>query len=186
MTPARGAASASGRRALGERRDPTSLAAGRHRPRLGASQAAQYAAEEEALADRGIRWVRLGDAQAYLDRLVASEWFGECFAHFGGAEVRRRGSGSRWSLALPLDDAGPDGRPTAGLVLLAEGALCQRVLLHELAHLLAPLGSEHGEAFVGVHLELVRREMGFFAFAEYRRALTRRGFLSEGPAPSGY
>jgi hypothetical protein len=43
--------------------------------------------------------------------------------------------------------------------------------LHELAHLLAPVESGHGLPFAEVLLELVRHEMGFFAFADFCAAL---------------
>ena len=65
-----------------------------------------------------------------------------------------------------------------GTVLVADGALRQPVVLHELAHLLAPPGTAHGPEFLAVQLELVRREMGFPAWAEYRRVLDRRGLLA--------
>lgn len=142
--------------------------------KLGACQADVYAAEEEALNGRGVRWSRIRAAQDYVDRMVGSPWFAELWPHFLRGAVVRRGSGSVYSTNQPLDRSGPGGRPTEGVVLLADGALRQEVLLHELAHLLAPPDCGHGAPFLHVQLELVRREMGFFAYVEYRRALERR------------
>lgn len=138
------------------------------RPRLGRRQAALYAAEAEALAGAGIRWVRLREAQAYLDGLISSQWFGDRWPHFGWCRVRRRGSGARWSLCHPVSEGGVAG----GEIYLAE--LTQPALLHELAHLLAGPAQGHSSAFATVQLTLVGREMGFFAAAEYRAALGRR------------
>ena len=145
--------------------------------RLGDRQAAAYAAEEEALGGVGIRWRRVADAQAYLDGVVEAGWFAERWPYFVSCLVERRGSGSRWSTCAPADSAGPGGRPTMGAVLVADGALRQAVVLHELAHLLGPPASGHGPDFVAVYLELVRHEMGFPAYADFRRALASRGLL---------
>jgi putative metallohydrolase (TIGR04338 family) len=152
--------------------------------RLGSHQAALYAAEAVSIAALGITWPRLADAQRYLDGLVGSAWFAGRWPHFRGATVQRRGHRAVWSLGAALDDAGPDGRPTEGAVLVA-GPLRQPVVLHELAHLLLPPGAGHGPAFAETLLTLVRAEMGFPAFAELFHALRRhdafRG-VSEGLA----
>jgi hypothetical protein len=145
-------------------------------PTLGTAQAAVYAAEAEALAGLGRQWRRLQEAQAYVDHLVDSSWFGERWPAFVSCLVRRRGSGAVWSCAAALEDA----EGVEGLVLLAPGHLGQSVLLHELAHLLAGADQGHSCAFVGIQLELVRHEMGFPAWADYRRALRRRW---PGPGP---
>jgi putative metallohydrolase (TIGR04338 family) len=57
------------------------------------------------------------------------------------------------------------------VLLLADGGLRQPVVLHELAHLLLPPHAGHGPPFAEVLLELVRHEMGFFAYAELQQAL---------------
>ena len=144
------------------------------RAKLGTWQSAVYSAEHEALSGRGIRWRRVRDAQAYVDDLVASPWFAERWPHFLRCAIERRGSGSVYSTNDALDHRGPGGAPTEGAVLLSDGSLCQEVVLHELAHLLAPPECGHGPEFLAVQTELVRREMGFFAFVEYREALARR------------
>jgi putative metallohydrolase (TIGR04338 family) len=144
------------------------------RAKLGAWQADVYAAEHEALSGRGRRWRRVREAQEYIDALVASPWFAERWPHFLRCVVERRGAGSVYSTNDVLDRCGADGAALEGAVLLADGCLCQEVLLHELAHLLAPPESGHGPGFLAVQTELVRREMGFFAFVEYREALARR------------
>ena len=141
--------------------------------RLGPRQAALYAAEAESLGGLGVSWRRLAEARAYLDTLVESDWFAARWPHFVRCALQRRGRGSRWSTCQPLDADGPGGRPTEGVVLVADGGLSQPVLLHELSHLLAAPGSGHGDEFAAVQLALVRREMGFFAYAAYRQALRR-------------
>lgn len=148
--------------------------AGRRRAALGSAQAELYAAEDEAIDRLGIHWSRLADAQRYVDELLGSGWFGERWPHFLRCVVERRGRGSTWSCCHPLDRAGAGGRPTEGVILIADGGLRQPVVLHELAHLLSPRDAGHGVPFAETQLALVRREMGFFAFADYFHALRRR------------
>lgn len=142
-------------------------------PRLAPHQAALYAAEDETIAHLGVRWRRCGDAQAYLDRLIASAWFFEHWPGFLRCRVARRGAGSRWSTCERFDTGEPAEAGTGGVILVADGCLTQPVVLHELAHLLLPPDVGHHPAFAETLLTLVRREMGFFAFADLSNALRR-------------
>ncbi|MHB8465357.1 MAG: hypothetical protein ACYDH6_02390 [Acidimicrobiales bacterium] len=137
--------------------------------RLGAAQAELYEAETEALGALGIRWRKVADAQAYVDRLVCSAWFFERWPSFVRCTVERRGSGSRWSTQCALDAARSEG-----VILVADGGLTQPVILHELAHLLLPPETGHGPLFAETLLTLVRHEMGFAAFADCYHALRSR------------
>ncbi|HZT64676.1 MAG TPA: hypothetical protein VFA11_02700 [Acidimicrobiales bacterium] len=143
-------------------------------PALGRCQSELYAAEAESIGRRGIRWTKVAAAQAHVDRLVGSPWFAGRWPHFVHCAIERRGRGSVWSVSHPLDSDGPGGLPTEGVILVADGALAQPVLLHELAHLLVPESAGHGPAFAAVHLSLVRHDMGFDAYAEYLGCLRRR------------
>jgi hypothetical protein len=140
-------------------------------PRLGVGQAALYAAEATTIDRLGRRWSRLRDAQGYLDGLIGSDWFFERWPHFVRATLERRGRGSTWSTCHPLDANGPEGAPTEGVILPAGTAVTQSTILHELAHLLVPPDTGHGPLFADALLALVRREMGFFAFADLQHAL---------------
>jgi len=151
---------------------------------LGSRQAALYAAEAEAIDGLGVRWSRGADVQAYVDGLLESAWFFERWPHFLCCTVERRGSGARWSTCHALDDSGPGGSATEGVLLLA--SLTQPVVLHELAHLLVPPGAGHGPAYAETLLTLVRHEMGFPAFAALYAALRRHegfGEIREGVPP---
>jgi hypothetical protein len=143
------------------------------RPALSATQAALYAAEARALDHVGVRWRRLGDAQAYLDTLLGSGWFFRRWPTLLRCTIERRGSNSVWSTCHQLDRDGPGGTATEGVILVADGSLTQPVVLHELAHLLTVPAAGHGPAFAETLLTLVRHEMGFFAFADYYETLRR-------------
>jgi putative metallohydrolase (TIGR04338 family) len=141
------------------------------RERLGAHQAQLYAAEAATIAAAGRRWTRLRDAQAYLDGLIESAWFATRWPCLLRCTIERRGSGSVWSTCQRLGPTGSEDFPAEAVILVADGALTQPVVLHELAHLLAPPGAGHGPVFADVLLTLVRHEMGFFAYAEFLHAL---------------
>jgi hypothetical protein len=140
-------------------------------PRLAGCQAALYSAEAATIDGAGRHWLRLRDAQAYLNDLTGSDWFFEQWPSFVRATIERRGRGSAWSTCTALDANGPGGTPTEGVILLAGQTLAQSTVLHELAHLLVPSGTGHRPAFVETLLVLVRHEMGFFAFADLLDAL---------------
>jgi hypothetical protein len=138
---------------------------------LGPQQAALYAVEDGTIAGLGLRWRRIAEVQAYVDRLIDSAWFFEHWPSLVRCSIERRGSGSTWSTCQHLDDRGREGRATEGVILLADGCLNQPVVLHELAHLLLPPGLGHQLVFAETLLMLVRHEMGFYAFADCYQAL---------------
>ena len=142
------------------------------RSRLSATQAAVYAAEAATISRCGRKWSNVRGAQSYVDELVTSPWFFDRWPFLVRVTIERRGSGARWSTFHALDTGGPGERPTEGVLLLAGPGYRQATVLHELAHLLAPPGVGHGPEFTEVLLELVRQEMGFFAYTELRAALS--------------
>ena len=56
---------------------------------------------------------------------------------------------------------------------IPDGHWTASVVLHELAHLLAPTVEPHGAAFCGAELWLVRRVLGFEAYGALRHAFDR-------------
>jgi putative metallohydrolase (TIGR04338 family) len=148
---------------------------------LAPRQQALYFAEAASIEPLGRRWRRRADAQAYVDGLIESAWFFERWPTFLRCTVERRGSGSVWSTCQHLDNLGPGGTATEGVILVADGCLAQPVVLHELAHLLLPPAAGHGPAFADTLLTLVRHEMGFFAIAELSRALESTDHLGRHP-----
>ena len=142
---------------------------------LGTWQAAVYAAEAASVDRLGRRWAERSQAQGFLDRLSGSEWFAARWPWLLRCTIERRGSGAVWSTYHPLDADGPRGCASEGVLLIAGAPLLEPVILHELAHLLLPPGSDHGPAFARTMLTLVRREMGFFAYADFLAALQAAG-----------
>ena len=141
--------------------------------RLGDRQSALYEAEARSVSPLGRRWRRIPDVQRYVDGLIGGDWFGSRWPHLVRCTVERRGGGARWSTFQALDTDGPGGTATEGVLLLAPAGLDQPTVLHELAHLVLPAGVGHARPFAEVLLSLVRREMGFFAYADLRRELRR-------------
>ena len=120
-----------------------------------------YASEEAALRDSGRVFRDLGEVRAYLDELVASDWWADRWPHIEAIPVAHTRSG-RFS-GYALDDTG-------GIRL---GSLREPVVLHEVAHVVTP-GAGHGAAFVTALLALVRERLGFPAYGALLTELRNR------------
>ncbi|GAC1378732.1 MAG: hypothetical protein NVSMB4_08370 [Acidimicrobiales bacterium] len=142
---------------------------------LGTWQAAVYAAEAASIDRVGRRWWWTSGAQDFVDHLIDSDWFAARWPWLLRCTIERRGAGAVWSTFHALDADGPGGRASEGVLLVAGAPLLEPVVLHELAHLLLPPGTDHGPAFARTLLTLVRHEMGFFAYAELLSALRATG-----------
>jgi putative metallohydrolase (TIGR04338 family) len=135
--------------------------AGRPSPRPRDSQRARlYRAEAEVDPGRSIPTVSL--LQAYVDELVGNRWFEDRW----GARVFevRPGHGHRRATA---DDH--------GVLQMPRWARTELILLHEVAHCLAPAGcAPHGPQYAGVLVCLVRRRMGLAAAQALEDAFVRQ------------
>ena len=103
----------------------------------------------EGTVDAGRRLPTVERMQAWVDGLVATDWF---VARWGERSFEvRPGFGHRRATA----DAGN------GILQMPKWARSELVLLHEIAHCLTPLTvASHGPEYAGVLLALVRRGMG--------------------------
>ena len=119
-----------------------------------------YASEEAALGHAGRVFRDLGEVRAYVDDLVASDWWADRWPHIEAIPVARTRSG-RFS-----------GYAVEGTGEIRLGSLREPVVLHEIAHVVTP-GAGHGPAFVTNLLALVRERLGFHTYgallAEFRR-----------------
>ena len=115
-------------------------------PRPRDSQRARlYRAEGEV--DSGRRLPTVAKMQAYVDDLVAADWF---VARWGERAFEvRPGFGHRRATA-----------DENGVLQMPKWARCELVLLHEVAHCLTPRTvAAHGPEYAGVLLALARRAM---------------------------
>lgn len=127
-------------------------------------QLAVYAAEDAALAGRGRRFRHLGEVRAYVDELVAGEWWAARWPEVDAIGVGRSRSRRFTGYALQ------------GCAEIRLASLEEAVVLHEVAHVVTP-GAGHGPAFVAALLDLVRERMGFHAYGALLAGL-------DGPRPS--
>jgi putative metallohydrolase (TIGR04338 family) len=127
-----------------------------------------YAAEEAALGEAGRVFRDLGEVRVYVDELIASDWWADCWAHIEAIPVGRTRSGRFGGYAV-------EG---TGEIRLAD--LREPVLLHEIAHVVSP-GAGHGPAFVGSFLALVRERLGFHTYGALLAELRRRNLVAQGP-----
>jgi putative metallohydrolase (TIGR04338 family) len=123
-----------------------------------------YAGEDAALAGAGRAFRDLREVRAYLDDLVASDWWAERWPRIDSIPVGRTRSTRFGGYCV-------DG---TGEVRL--GTLTEPVLLHEVAHVVTP-GAGHGPAFVTALLALVRERLGFHAYGALLAELRGRGVV---------
>jgi putative metallohydrolase (TIGR04338 family) len=123
-----------------------------------------YASEEAALTDAGRVFRNLGEVRAYVDDLVASDWWADRWPHVEAIPVGRSRSGRFGGYAV-------EG---TGEIRLAD--LREPVVLHEIAHVVSP-GAGHGPAFVTALLALVRERLGFHPYGALLAELRRRNLM---------
>ena len=120
-----------------------------------------YASEDAALAGAGREFRDLGEVRTYVADLVASDWWADRWPHIEAIPVARTCSG-RFS-----------GYAVEGSGEIRVGRLIEPVVLHEVAHVVAP-GAGHGPAFVEALLALVRERLGFPAYGALLAELRQR------------
>lgn len=120
-----------------------------------------YAAEDAALAAAGRTFRHLGEVRAYVEDLIASDWWADRWPQIDTIPVGRSRSGRFGGYAI--EDAGE--------IRLA--SLRETVVLHEIAHVVSP-GAGHGPAFVESFLALVRERLGFHSYGALLAELRRR------------
>ena len=123
-----------------------------------------YASEEAALADAGRVFRHLGEVRAYVDELVASDWWADRWPRIEAIPLSRSRSGRVSGYAV-------EG---TGEIRLA--SLREPVVLHEIAHVVTP-GAGHGPKFVASLLALVRERLGFHTYGALLAELRRRGLV---------
>jgi putative metallohydrolase (TIGR04338 family) len=139
--------------------------------------AAVYRAEDAALDGVGPRLHRWADVEAFVEAVVSSpEWVEHPAVPPVEVVVERRSRSARYAAASHAHAAIwiPDGHWTAPVVL------------HELAHLLCPSREDHGPAWCGALLWLVRRVLGVEAYGALRSGFDQAGVVYEAdwPRPS--
>jgi putative metallohydrolase (TIGR04338 family) len=141
-------------------------------------QLSLYAGEEAALGAAGRRFRDLREVRAYLDQLIASDWWADRWPHIEAIPVARTRSG-RFS-GYAVEESGEIRLRTERQVNLPSvGSVREAVVLHEVAHVVTP-GAGHGPAFVEALLALVRERLGFHAYGALLAELRRRDVVGEG------
>ena len=123
-----------------------------------------YAGEDAALADAGRVFRDLREVRAYVDELVASDWWADRWPHIDVIPVGRTRS-SRFG-----------GYAVDGTNEIRLGKLTEPVLLHEIAHVVTP-GAGHGPDFVDALLALVRERLGFHPYGALLAEFRGRGVM---------
>jgi putative metallohydrolase (TIGR04338 family) len=130
-------------------------------------QACLYAGEDAALAGVGRTFRHLGEVRAYVDELVAADWWADRWPHIEAIRVARTRS-ERFS-GYAVEDTGE----------IRLRSLREPVVLHEVAHVVTP-GAGHGPDFVAAFLALVRERLGFHAYGALLAELRHRELVPGG------
>jgi len=128
-----------------------------------------YAAEDAALAGAGRVFRHLGEVRAYVDEVIASDWWADRWPHIETIPV----GGTR------SDRFGGYAVDGTGEIRLARRSLREPVVLHEIAHVVTP-GAGHGPAFVTALVALVRERLGFHSYGALLVELRRRDLVEGG------
>jgi putative metallohydrolase (TIGR04338 family) len=123
-----------------------------------------YAGEDAALADAGRVFRDLREIRAYVDDLVAGDWWADRWPHIDSIPVGRTRS-ARFG-----------GYAVEGTGEIRLGSLREHVLLHEIAHVVTP-GGGHGPDFVDALLALVRERLGFHTYGALLAEFRGRGVV---------
>ncbi|MCA1846964.1 MAG: hypothetical protein LC792_27965 [Actinobacteria bacterium] len=123
-----------------------------------------YAGEDAALADAGRVFRDLREVRAYVEGLVASDWWADRWPHIDSIPVGRTRS-ARFG-----------GYAVEGTGEIRLGSLRESVLLHEIAHVVTP-GGGHGPDFVDALLALVRERLGFPTYGALLAEFRGRGVV---------
>jgi putative metallohydrolase (TIGR04338 family) len=105
------------------------------------------------------------DAQVekYARRVVGSRFVQKHWPKYRGSALVVRFRRAQSSTAYP-------GR---NLLAFSRNHRSRLVVLHEVAHLLAPLGEKHGPGFVSIYLRLVRRFIGIETYKRLKDAFLK-------------
>lgn len=128
-------------------------------------QEAVYSAQAKVFPHWGRTFANVYDVANYLTNLIDTDWFFQIFGLVPDIQVREWKDRNLWAGAAIKEKF---------TLILKPGTIYESVVLHELAHLLCD-DKGHGQCFVDTQLKLVRQQMGFHAYAEYRNALIETG-----------
>ena len=123
-----------------------------------------YASEEAALVGAGREFRHLGEVRAYVEELIASDWWADRWPHIEAIPVDRSRSGRFGGYAVE------------GTGEIRLSSLREPVVLHEIAHVVTP-GAGHGPAFLTSFLDLVRERLGFHSYGALLAELRRRDLV---------
>lgn len=120
------------------------------------SQRSKIYRAESTVTD-GERFLSLAALRKYHEKFTGSAWFRRRFGNLDVTLEMNRSTRKSYALVKSIK--------------FSHNHLCQRIYLHELAHILVPAAhAAHGRLFARIYLELVRHEMGEGAYQDLKQA----------------
>lgn len=128
-------------------------------------QEALYQAQAKVFPFHGQTFHSIYEIANYLTNLMETEWFFTTFGFCPDLQIKEWKDRNRWAGAADIKTF---------TLFFKVGPQAESVVLHEIAHLLCD-DKGHGQCFATAQLKLVRQQMGFHCYAEYRNALRETG-----------
>ena len=126
-------------------------------------QQAVYTAEETV--SRGKQFATLEDAQAFVDSLTAADWWSENYPDIQRIDVVKQRENSPCVGTV-------NGR--VGKIGINTYGLCERIILHEVAHTVEPRAGHNGP-WVRAFINLMNRVCGSERYLELWTAFSEAG-----------
>jgi putative metallohydrolase (TIGR04338 family) len=133
------------------------------------SQRSKVYAAENTLKKMSESFATFDDAKRFVDAAVASGWWKGNFPQIHRIEVHRGGVSWAWG-------GQHNWYPKTGWIKLPDNEFGRKklVIIHEMAHCLAPRKSKHDRLYCNVYLKLVRHFLGSEAEQELKNAFKEK------------
>lgn len=128
-------------------------------------QEAVYTAQAEVFPFWGRVFQDIHEVEKYLSDIMNTTWYFETFGPQPSVKIKEWKDNNHWAGAADVKNF---------IIYLKKGRQYESTILHELSHILCG-SDDHGQCFVDTQLALVRHQMGFHCFAEYKHALRLTG-----------
>ena len=128
--------------------------------------------EAQAHVSVGATFTSYATAQDFANALTSSDWWGQAYPFI---------------IAIEVQDA-PEGEPATGrydeslrvaVVQIPRSMLNERVMLHEVAHAIAPEGSGHNARWVREFMALMSRALGSDRYLELFNAFKEHSVVMD-------
>ena len=129
------------------------------------SEQQQGVYDAESTTALGRTFASIEDAQVFVDSITASDWWTDCYPDVVRVDVTKQRENSPCIGTV---------EGTVGIIALNSYGLCERVIIHEVAHTVEPKAGHTGP-WVRANLNITYRVRGSDAYMDLYNAYTAEG-----------